>query len=415
MNLKNITNTLLSKAAIIALNFLLVVLSTNLWGSAGRGSISILIADVSIIVILNNILGGSAVTYFTPKVGFEKLFLPAYMWIITCSFLGSLFFYFTQNVNFIFLFVLSFFSSLFSVHLYFFTAKENFKLFNIYSLLLPLLNIIFLLFFEFGIGLKSYKSYLWGYVSSLILLWIISFFKVNKLINLKHLSVSLENIKNTVNYGYQTELSYFIHFINYRISYFLILHYKGISSVGVFSIGIAIAEAIWVISRSISTVQYAKIINNINSDNGIEITRRLAKFSFNASIIVALILIIFPNNFYSLIFGKDFTNIKEIMTLLFPGITALALSNIHGNYFSATGQLKILVIKSVAGLIVTVSLLPILLPKWGIFGACIVTSLSYITSSVYLLYKFYKDTTFSIKDFLISKSDIQFLIGKNNS
>ena len=72
MFFKNILKTLISKFLILIINFMLVILTTNLWGAEGRGIISIVVANMAIIAILNNVLGGYCITYFTPKIGFEK-------------------------------------------------------------------------------------------------------------------------------------------------------------------------------------------------------------------------------------------------------------------------------------------------------------------------------------------------------
>ena len=122
-----------------------------------------------------------------------------------------------------------------------------------------------------------------------------------------------------------------------------------------------------------------------------------------------------------MIFGKEFRNTKEIMLLLSPGIFAIAVSDMVGHYFSGMRELKILNVKSIVGLIVTVVFSFIAIPRWGILGACIATTSSYLVSAFLLFRKFYGATTFSLKDYLVSKEEIQLLkekgfdIGKTDS
>ena len=49
---------------------------------------------------------------------------------------------------------------------------------------------------------------------------------------------------------------------------------------------------------------------------------------------------------------------------------AIAVSNVWGHYFSAFGELKILIVKSLIGVFATLILSIILIPKMGIDGAC---------------------------------------------
>jgi O-antigen/teichoic acid export membrane protein len=406
MYIKNIIGTLFSKGFIVIFNFLLVILTTNLWGSTGRGVASLIIADVSILAIVNNVFAGGCVNYFTPKIGFELLVLPAFIWTLLMSLLGSFIFVLLQPESSLYtLLLLTIFNSLFALNQLYFTSFQDFKKFNLYGLLLPILTIGFLSFFEFIIKLHSVNSYLYGYIVSLFILWVFSLYNISKKIKFKSIKINFASIIDTFKYGYQNELSYFIHFLNYRLSYFLILHYIGIKSLGVYSIGIAMAEAIWIIAQSISTVQYTHIVNNITDNNGIEITKSSARISLYFSLFAAFIVLILPGSFFHYIFGKDFGQVKNISLLLFPGVISMAVSNIYGHYFSATGKTKVLIIKSFIGLAITLISFPILIPIIGIYGACIVSSVSYIGSSIYLTIKFYNKVKYTFQDFYLRKTD----------
>lgn len=406
MYFKNIFGTLISKGFILILNFFIVVITTNFWGSEGRGIVSLIIADISILAIINNVFAGSCINYFTPKVGFDILLAPALMWVFLMSFIGSVFFIIIQpELKLWYISSLTLFNSLFAINQLYYTSVQDFKRFNLYSLLLPVLTIIFILVSELLFKLHSAYSYLYSFASALFILWVIGFIKISANINFNKIKIDVNIIKLVAKYGSQTELSYFIHFLNYRLAYFLILHYSGVKSLGVYSVGIAIAEAIWVIAQSISTVQYTHIVNNIANENGIQITKSSARISLYFSLLAVFIIIILPNDFFYFIFGKDFGQVKNITMLLFPGVIAMALSNIYGHYFSAIGKTKILVLKSVIGLILTLALAPIFLPKWGIYGACVVTSCSYLASSLYLGFIFYRENIFNIKDFYLLKRD----------
>jgi O-antigen/teichoic acid export membrane protein len=389
-----------------------VVFSTQLWGKEGRGMISIIIADMSIIAIINNILGGSSINYFTPKIGFEKLIIPAYIWIFFISFFGTLLFYISQpQISFTILAGLTILNSLFTVNLLVFASKQNFKLYNIFSLLLPIITLGLMFFFEYVLILKSYFSYLYSYCITLCILWIASLYYISVKLHWKKVNFSIKSITQVITYGWQTELSSLIHFINYRISYFLILYYSGIGSVGVYSTAIAIAEAIWIIVSSISTIQYSQIVNN--HENSINLSINYAKLSFYLSLSVALILVIIPAQFYVFLFGSGFTQIKNVIYLILPGILSMSISNIYGHYFSAIGKTKVLIYKSIIGLLFTFILSPLLLPRYGIYGACIVTSTSYIVSSLYLFICFYRQIPFSIDDLIPNKNDFRNLLNNN--
>ena len=82
MRQQTIIQTFLSRFLILALNFGLVIFTTNFWGSEGKGIISLVIADLAIVGFFTNIFVGSSVTYFAPKLKKEQILLYAYIWSI---------------------------------------------------------------------------------------------------------------------------------------------------------------------------------------------------------------------------------------------------------------------------------------------------------------------------------------------
>ncbi len=391
MYLQDLAKTFISKSITLLLNFAVVILTTHLWGAEGRGIISIVIANMVIITVFNNVLSGSSMSFMLPKTGLSKLILPAIIWIITLSFLGSILFSKIQYNNILLLFVITLFTSLLNMNLCIFIGKENIKWYNLSGILFPLFVFLFVLFFEYILNIKSVNSYFGGYIIAGFVLLFITWFKIMPYFENKKTTISWNTILKTFGYGWKNELSYLLQFLNYRLSYFFILYYKDIKSVGLLSVGIAIAESIWLISKSISTVQYSKIINMKDEKTAISLTTFSAKLSLIASVMLIVVLILIPSNVYGLIFGNEFIKVKQILYLLIPGIISIAFSNIYGHYFAGVNRMKILIIKSALGLFITILFSIIFIPLFGLTGACIVISLSYLVSSIYLIVMFYKE------------------------
>jgi O-antigen/teichoic acid export membrane protein len=383
MYLENIIKTILSKAGIILLNFAIVILTTQFWGAEGRGIIALLMADMAIIVIFNNVFSGGSISYHTPRAEFSRLIIPAYIWIILISIVSSLmFFVFLNNINVLFLIGLSITTSLASFNLAVFVGKEKLSQYNFYNFLIPLLTLIFTLAGNFFFPKISINCYFWGYGFAYLIVWAASIIYLRPNFHTQK-PTDFKLIKNVFVYGFKNESSYFLQFLNYRFSYFIIFHYIGIKQVGIFSIGIAIAESVWIISKSLSLVQYSKIINAKDPQATITQTNLLAIISTLATIFIGIIIVFLPANWFGFIFGKDFTDVKQIALLLYPGIIFLAFSNIYAHHLTATGQMWPIFLKTLYGLVTTILLSYLLIPKLGITGACITTSTSHFISALY--------------------------------
>ncbi|GEJ46647.1 MULTISPECIES: lipopolysaccharide biosynthesis protein [unclassified Chryseobacterium] len=406
-----IIKTFVSRFLILILSFGLVIYSTNMWGSEGKGTISIVIANAAAVSFFSNIFSGSSASYFASRFKIEKILLYAYLWSLLTGLLIPFLFSLAsiQGEYLFYLIGISVFSSLLSTNVSLFIGTQDIKKFNLYTVLQQLVHIIFLGILVYGCGKKDVSVYFLAQISCLALLFISSFFHMIKKCRISEISFCKDVAKNMFEYGWKTQLSAFIQFLNYRLSFYFLEHFEGIASVGIFSIGVTFSEAIWTITRSIAVVLYSDVVNSKSREESIRKTKESLKLTFTLMIGFILGIIIIPSQIYEMIFGKEFRDTKEIMLLLSPGIFAIALSDMIGHYFSGMRDLKILNIKSIVGLAVTVVFSFIAIPGWGILGACIATTSSYLVSAFLLFQKFYRSTAFSLKDYFVSKEEIQLL------
>jgi len=408
-----ILKTFVSRFLILILNFGLVIYSTNMWGSSGKGVISIVIADLTIISFFANIFVGSSMSYFARKFRTEEILPFAYIWAILIGVLVPVIFSFSRAAEyFYFLIALSVSSSLLTANINLFVGQQNIKLFNLYTVLQQLVHIIFIIIIVYFIKFTSVNAYFVAQISCFTVLFITSAFQATRSADCRKIVLTKETGSKLFSYGWKTQLSAFLQFLNNRLSFYFLEYFKGIVSVGVFSVGIAFSEAVWTVSRSLSIVLYADVVNNTNSNDAIEKTKISVRISFLITLLFIFIMLIIPADWYALIFGKDFRQTKEIVLLLSPGILAIAVSNVIGYYFAGINKLRILNVKSIAGLIFTLISSFYIVPKWGIRGACIVNSASYCLSSGVLFWRFYKITEFRVCDFILSKKEIGILINK---
>lgn len=415
----NIVQTFISRFLILILNFGLVIYSTNMWGSDGKGIISIVIANITIISFITNIFSGSSVTYFASKQKTEQILLYGYIWSLIVGVLVPLALSLFQDSEYTFYLVgLSVLSAFLTTNINLFVGQRNIKMFNLYTILQQALHVIFLALLIYGFNYLSVTTYFIAQMWCLGVLFLVSSYQVLKKCQFSKIRFSGKIQKLIFSYGWKTQLSSFIQFLNYRLSFYFLEFYKGIASVGIFSIGVAFSEAIWTVSRSLSVVLYSDVVNS-NNENEILIKAKTSlKISFLITLGFIIFVVLLPSQFYTFIFGKDFSQTKKIILLLSPGILSIAVSNIIGFYFAGINKLRILNVKSIIGLIFTLIASVFVIPKWGIVGACIVTSISYCLSSSVLFWKFYQITDFKVKDFFFSRLEIkimtQKLYGKNN-
>jgi len=389
---KNTTFTIGSKVIILLTNFALVVFTTHLWGSNGRGEIALVIANISIITIFSNIFCGSTIAYHVPKQPRDFLLTISFVGAIIISMSGAIIFSFLFGFKYFWpLLVISFLLSLLTSISTYWLGKKNFNYYNFLTLLSPITIIIILAFFYFILNKTSIYTYFQAYSIGTVIVLIIGIAGLAANKSFKIPEISFPGIKSVLNYGINNEFSYLIQFLNYRISYFFIAKMMGLGQLGIFSIVVSISEAVWIISRSMSVIHFSNVIN---SDDIIKIrqeTKVFARQSFWISFLILSISVLLPASLYQFVFGTEFGYVRKLILYILPGVMAIAVSNLYGHYFSGIGKLKILRNKSIIGLVATILLLPLLIKKYQLAGVCISMNVSYILSSLYLWFNFRKE------------------------
>jgi O-antigen/teichoic acid export membrane protein len=94
---------------------------------------------------------------------------------------------------------------------------------------------------------------------------------------------------------------------------------------------------------------------------------------------------------------------------LSPGIAAVSLGNILIHFFSGLGRYQYNVKAAALGLVLLLPAAWLLIPRYGLGGAALATSLSQLASAVYLAGVFRRQTGFPIAGFLPRRQDFYVL------
>lgn len=184
--------------------------------------------------------------------------------------------------------------------------------------------------------------------------------------------------------------------------------------VGIYASASSLIESVWILSGSISPLILTHIANQKDSSNNSRVTLLLSKISFVLSLVCVLCVLVLPEEFFTLMLGKDFTGTKTIMLYLSPGIVCISFSSIISHYFSGLGQQRILLAANSCGLAVTLSTSHYFISHYGLIGACYSASLSYFMQSLILTIVFMSQNKLKLSNLFEIRDDLQLLHPNKN-
>lgn len=404
--LKLVVNTFFTKIVSAASNLLVAVLISKILGAEAKGETSILLTNVTIVLLFTNIFGGGTIAFLLSKYNYKNIL----KWFVVASIIISIisffvFYFFSKSIYFaLHCTVLSFIVAQFSFFQNVFTVLNKIKLLNFVIALqsVLLLFIVFCGLFFANSGAEIYTIGL--YISYFIsLVYCVFFFQKYK--------YELGNKSEQIDFyallkmGIQNQLSHIIYLFLMRFSYYLLLWHSGKFSVGVFSNAIIIAEGIWLVASSLATVQYAKIINS-SIDEAVKITLTFCRIGFAVSAVLIGFVALIPTQFFTVIFGNDFIEVKTIVMYLSPGILVYNFATIIGHFFSGIGQFKINTISNFIGLLITLSSLFFYYNQFSIQYAIVFHNVAYFSISAVLVYFFIKNNKIKMKSLFYNSNDL---------
>lgn len=411
-----IISTIFARGLLAGLNFSLAIITSRYLGTAGKGDVSLFVLNLTIIQLVNNFVGGSYMVYLIPRKNFMQLFFLAYAWALVSAVVVPVGLFFLNLIDpgqVIHLIIISFLYSLFAINTMIFIAKEEIGKYNSISLLqVSVLIIAFVFFIEYA-GVKNVISYIHAMYFSVGVTFIISFALIIKYLNKISLKNIIKTFFETIKKGFILQIASTAQLLSYRLSFYILDHFHagGRKEVGIYSVAVSVAEALWLIGQSVSIVLYGRISNSNDIHYSRRLTSSLIKIVFAATFFCTGVLLCFPSSFFVFIFGEGFGEVRTILFPLSAGIIMLSMGIILSAYFVGNGKPMVCVIGSCIGLAVTIILGFLLIPNYGMMGAAITASASYISGVVYQFYKFIRESEeLTFRDFIFSKNDIRLII-----
>jgi O-antigen/teichoic acid export membrane protein len=394
------------------LNFLIVLLTARLAGTEGRGEISMLVLNATIIQLFTGIAGGAALTYLAPRYRFSQLWLVSTLWCILSSYgtmhviqlihAGS-----ASQGNLLLMFALP--AALFINQQSLLLAYQRIQAYNLISILQPLILFTLIWYTHEGwLGISATAMYASYGFYSYISVYLLSFLFLQKLPVLPSAGITEIGSRLIVHGGW-SQLANLAQLMNYRFSYYFLEAMKGNAVLGLFSTGVSIAESVWVFSKSLATLHYAKTVNQEEREHAAILTVNLVKLSVVVSSFAILIMALLPDSLYSYLLGDSFDGIRHIIVLIGLSIVALSGYTLLAAYFSGTGRHNISSYASISGLVITLISCTLFIPVYGIIGACWAMNLSHAANGAYLLYRFHQDTQQKISVWKFRRRDFKLI------
>ena len=197
--------------------------------------------------------------------------------------------------------------------------------------------------------------------------------------------------------------------INYRFDVWVVQEYSGVSELGLYAVAVGLAQLFFYIPTSFSRVMQPFLFGSDGTTMR-EKFLSLSRMNTTSVLVGCVLLGAIASTAIPLLFGVNFTGSVSPLLILLPGIVFASAWKFLAVYVIHMQQQHFTLLASFVGAIVTIGLDLLLIPIWGINGAALATTISYLTTLLVTCFYLWRRMDLNVLHaFLIKSSDIKLL------
>ena len=212
---------------------------------------------------------------------------------------------------------------------------------------------------------------------------------------------------DSVRFGAKGYLGNAIQFLNYRLDMLLVALFMNVAFVGYYSISVAMAEALWYFPGAVGMVMFART-PGMRAEDANRSTPRICRNTFFLTIIGGLLLFVLGRYVITVLLGLDFLPSLRPLWILLPGVAALSIPKVLSNEMAGRGKPIVNTVAAGVSLAVNIPLNLLLIPRMGISGAALASTISYSVTAIVVLVAFLRISGNNWVDtILLKREDLQ--------
>jgi O-antigen/teichoic acid export membrane protein len=220
------------------------------------------------------------------------------------------------------------------------------------------------------------------------------------------LGFSRSTFRALLTFGVKGYIANLIMLLNYRLDALILNGIAGAASVGFYSIAVAMAEAQWYIANTIGLVLFPHVSSSDRREAD-RITPIICRNTIFITFLSAIAMLVLGRTLILILFGPAMLPAVAALWLLLPGIVTASAAKVIASYLSGIGKPIYATYISSSHLALTVILDLTLIPRYGIYGAAIASSIVYTSAAAFSVIVFMRESHNSLTETIfVNANDI---------
>lgn len=184
-------------------------------------------------------------------------------------------------------------------------------------------------------------------------------------------------IRSMLSFAVRGHIGNILQFFSYRLDMFMVNYFIDPAGVGTYTVAVRLAELLWYLPNAVSFVIFPKAATTDSEVMNV-FTPRVFRVTLGLTALGSLGLAVFGNPIIRLIYSSTFADAYFPMLALLPGVVFLGGAKVLTNEIAGRGYPHYNSITSGSALILTIVLDLLMIPRYGVLGASLASTVAYI-------------------------------------
>ena len=168
--------------------------------------------------------------------------------------------------------------------------------------------------------------------------------------------------------------------LQFRADTFLVNAFLGVRSTGIYSVTTGLAETLWYVPNALGVVMFSRAVTP-GSDAG-RVAAVLTRTTIALTAVTAIPMFFLGPYFVRVVYGSQFADAGVALRFILPGIVAYSAVAVLTRYITGRGRPGTTTAIMIAGVCSNVVINVALIPRLGINGAALASSISYAMTAL---------------------------------
>ncbi|HYF30015.1 MAG TPA: polysaccharide biosynthesis C-terminal domain-containing protein [Chitinophagaceae bacterium] len=209
-------------------------------------------------------------------------------------------------------------------------------------------------------------------------------------------------MKQLLNYAFAALMANVIFFLVYRVDYWFVESFCTPEALGNYIQVSKLGQIFLLLPSIIATAVFTRTAGG-NQDHIRSVIEIISRWLLFFYIVFVAVILVTGKWLFPLVYGHSFDQMYAPFVLLTPGILSLSTLSLLTAFYAGRNKMGINIRGSMIAFIVIVAGDFLLIPRYGIMAAALVSSIGYICFQVYVLREFRKEYRSDLMAFFIPK------------